>query len=212
MTTVRGWRGRQIPVTVQRSDDHDAPVAVVLPGAGYTPAHPLLHFCGAVLRSAGLTVYELWWGDTLTGWNDVSEPDLHAWLGADTLAAVDAAARYGRPAAVVTKSLGTLGLSAAAERRPELAEVPAIWLTPLLRRPVVVRALAAWRAPALAAIAERDPVPDGVEPRHLGDRVRSVLTTGTDHALETDDAVASVEVLRTVLVEVHTFVRHLDAR
>jgi hypothetical protein len=122
---------------VHRGDGDDAPVAVLLPGAGYTPAHPLLHFCGAVFRAAGLT--------------------------------------------------------------------------PLLRAPVVVRALASWRAPALAAIAERDPVPDGVDPLRLGDRVRGVLTTGTDHALETDDPVASVDVLRTVLVEVRSFVRHLDA-
>jgi pimeloyl-ACP methyl ester carboxylesterase len=136
---------------------------------------------------------------------------VHTWLGTDTLAVVEAAERYGRLAGFVTKSLGTLGLSAAAERRPELAGVPAVWLTPLLRRPVVVRALASWRAPALAAIAERDPVPDGVDPRRLGDRVRSVLTTGTDHALEMDDPVASVDVLRAVLVEVRSFVENLDA-
>jgi hypothetical protein len=209
MTTVRGWRGREIAVTVRHGGD-DA-VAVLLPGAGYTPAHPLLHFTGSLLQQAGWSVLELWWGDTLAGWDNAAEPDLFTWLGEDTLAAVEAAGQYGRVAGFVTKSLGTLGLSAAADRRPELAELPAIWLTPLLRRPAVVQALASWRAPALAVIAERDPVPEGVDLRRLGAHVRTVVTSGTDHALETDDPVGSVDVLRDVLVETHGFVGDLGS-
>ncbi|MEQ7010863.1 hypothetical protein ABN028_32245 [Actinopolymorpha sp. B17G11] len=44
-------------------------IAIILPGGGYTPAGPLLHFARAVLVRHGWTVQELWW-------------DTQAWPGA----------------------------------------------------------------------------------------------------------------------------------
>lgn len=50
------------PFTIPTRFDgaHDR-VAVVVPGVGYSPARPLLHFARGVLLQHGWTVQELWW-------------------------------------------------------------------------------------------------------------------------------------------------------
>lgn len=162
MMEIRGWRDRKIPVSV-RENETGAGSIIVVPGLGYTPAHPLLHFSAQLFHAAGFTVFELWWHDTLAGWRDVPHEGASQWLGSDVLAAVEAAGHYGPVAGFVTKSLGTIGLSAAATKRPELRERPAVWLTPILTNHQVVDALADWKAPSLAVIAAGDQVPVGVD-------------------------------------------------
>ncbi|HEY6737831.1 MAG TPA: hypothetical protein VI076_03205, partial [Actinopolymorphaceae bacterium] len=44
-----------------RHDGDPERVAIVLPGRGYTPAGPLLHYARAVLVHHGWTVQEIWW-------------------------------------------------------------------------------------------------------------------------------------------------------
>lgn len=208
MDTIGGCGGRDIPVAV-----HERPgsvgTVVILPGSGYTPAHPLLHFTGELFHGAGFTVFELWWGQTLEGLQDASETELAEWLGTDALAAADAAAGYGPLAGFVTKSLGTIALAAAATERSSLRDIPAVWLTPILQASVTRDALSDWQAPNLAVIAEQDPVPSGVNPERLGDFTESVLTEGTNHGLERDDPVESTRVLESVLIAIRDFVERI---
>lgn len=211
MDTIAGHHERAIPFAFHEAPGDDAGTVVLLPGGGYTPAHPLLHFSRAAFNSVGFSVFELWWGQTFSGWHEESEQQQARWLGADALAAVDAAAARGRLAGFVVKSLGTMGLAAAAEQRRELADLPTVWLTPILGRADVVNQLAAWRAPSVAVIAEQDVVPTGVDPEHLGEHVDSMCVPGTNHALEREDPVGSVQVLQSIVVHIRNFALGLRA-
>lgn len=212
METVTGHRGRAIPFAFHEPSGDPAGTIVVLPGGGYTPAHPVLHFSRSVFVWAGYSVLELWWGKTFEGWSEESEQQREHWLANDVLAATEVAAARGHLVGFVAKSLGTLGLAAAAAQQTTIAEVPAVWLTPILTRAEVVRQLAAWRAPSIAVIAEQDEIPAGIDPSDLGDLVDSMVVPRTNHVLEREDPMESVEALQSVLLRIRDFALDLDPR
>ncbi|MCK2217674.1 hypothetical protein MF672_028345 [Actinomadura sp. ATCC 31491] len=85
-----------------RAEGDPERVAVLLPGAGYVPARPLLHFARAVLVQHGWTVQEIWWEAPAT-----RDPDeLGGWVAGQARAALDAE-RDARRLLVVAKSLAT---------------------------------------------------------------------------------------------------------
>lgn len=52
---------RAFDVVEVRSGDPQR-VVTMLPGRGYTPQAPLLHFTSSLLVEHGWTVHEVWWG------------------------------------------------------------------------------------------------------------------------------------------------------
>ncbi|GGP56526.1 hypothetical protein [Streptomyces melanogenes] len=123
-------------------------VVVVIPGVGYSPARPLLHFARSVLLQHGWTVQELWW----------QIPDGFSEFTVDT-EAVDAEA--GACRLVVGKSLGSLACDIAADR-----DIPAAWLTPILTNDHVAAALRRATEPTLLVGGSADKLWDsgGVPP------------------------------------------------
>ncbi len=97
-------------------------VALIVPGSGYSPAHPLLEFGRQSLSQHGWTVQQLWW-DQPSGEHDVDARA--AWVCDQVRSALDAETDADR-LLVVAKSLGTLAAPVARERR-----LDAIWMTPL---------------------------------------------------------------------------------
>ncbi|MDP9443247.1 MAG: alpha/beta hydrolase [Actinomycetota bacterium] len=99
-------------------------VAIVLPGAGYSPAHPVLEIARLALLQQGWTVQQVWWEAPSDRFDDVDGTvgwvcrQAEASLAAET--AADALLLAG-------KSLGTLAAKVAASR-----QLPAVWFTPLL--------------------------------------------------------------------------------
>ncbi len=66
-------------------------VALIVPGAGYSPAHPLLEFCRQSLSQHGWTVQQLWW-DQPPGEHTVDERA--GWVGDQVRSALDADATH----------------------------------------------------------------------------------------------------------------------
>ncbi|MFE7590348.1 hypothetical protein ACFU6K_13180 [Kitasatospora sp. NPDC057512] len=64
-------------------------VALVIPGVGYTPARPLLHFARSVLLRRGWTVQELWW-QLPDEFREFEPEGRTAWVERQVAAAVDA--------------------------------------------------------------------------------------------------------------------------
>ncbi|MFG2985905.1 hypothetical protein ACGFYQ_32435 [Streptomyces sp. NPDC048258] len=90
-------------------------VALVVPGVGYSPARPLLHFARGVLLQLGWTVQELWWKVP----DDLSQftvDDRVAWVERQVAQAVDAEA--GACRLLVGKSLGSLACGNHRTRSP----------------------------------------------------------------------------------------------
>ncbi|MFE7483118.1 alpha/beta hydrolase [Streptomyces sp. NPDC057552] len=183
-----------------RSDGDPDRVALVVPGVGYSPARPLLHFACSVLRQHGWTVQELWWqvpGD----FPQIPVADRIAWVERQVTRAIDAEA--GACRLLVGKSLGSLACGIAADRN-----IPAAWLTPVLTLDHVARALQRAQAPTLLVGGTADQMWDARLAESLPHEALEVPSA--DHSLElADDAEGSVEVMRQVVSRLDRFIGSL---
>ncbi|MFJ2744865.1 alpha/beta hydrolase [Streptomyces sp. NPDC087440] len=171
-------------------------VALVVPGAGYTPARPLLHYARAVLLQHGWTVRELWW-QLPDGIRELTADEQVAWAEEQVARAVDA--EDGGCGLVVGKSLASLTTGLVADRG-----IPAVWLTPLLHLPLVSRNLARATAPTLLVGGTGD---GSWVPRAARELPHDILELPlADHGLEVPgDALASVRLLGEVVGELGRF-------
>lgn len=148
-----------------------APVALVLPGAGYTAQAPLLWWPAAALRESGYEVWGVDWHDDATA--GVGDP--HDFVDAHVARALEALPA--QPVVVLAKSLGTFAL-------PRFARtgVRAAWLTPILTDERVATALRGASSDHLTVGGGADPtwVPSTV----AGTQALSIEVPGADHVLE----------------------------
>jgi hypothetical protein len=170
--------------------------AILLPGAGYTSAHPLLHFTRAVLEVHGWTVVEASW-----------PADEAARRNADQMTSTIAAELIDsagfRQLLIVGKSIGSLAIPLAAERG-----LAGIWFTPLLRRATVADALERLPDPTLLIGSTGDETWDGDAARRSNHQVLEL--TDANHGLELGgDPLGSIDALRTVIAAVDRFVADL---
>ena len=179
-----------------RAESADAPVAVLLPGVGYTVQAPLLYWCATLLAERGWHVQAVDW--TV---DDVARAHPLPFVERAVAEAFDACPP-GPRRLIVAKSFGTYALPWA--RREGVAGV---WLTPLLGEQPVRRALRAATAADLAIGGDRDAFwqPDSV----AGTAARLIPVPGAGHALTLPgDWRASLELQAGILAEIE---RHLDA-
>ncbi|MCX4669207.1 alpha/beta hydrolase [Streptomyces sp. NBC_01381] len=176
-------------------------VAVIVPGVGYSPARPLLHFARGVLLQHGWTVQELWW-QIPDSFRQFTLDERIAWVERQVTEAVDA--EEGACRLVVGKSLGSLACGVAADRN-----LAAAWLTPLLTYDQVARSLRRAKAPTLLVGGSADALWDAQVAESLHHDVLDLPSA--DHALElAEDTVGSVDVLRQVVARLHRFIGSLD--
>jgi pimeloyl-ACP methyl ester carboxylesterase len=175
-------------------------VAVLLPGAFYLPAAPLLWFGREVLQAHGWSVVQVW--DQRTTGEDPQQ-----WVDNRLAAALDFIS--GDPKKVVlAKSVTSLAAASVAAMR-----VPAIWLTPLLQRPEVAAGLAAAAAPALLVGGSADDLWDAECAARLADHrlIEVVEVAGADHGLQfPGEPARSVAALQTWVTAIDGFVDHLE--
>lgn len=175
-------------------------VAVVVPGVGYSPARPLLHFARGVLLQHGWTVQELWW-QVPDDFSRFTVDDRIAWVERQVTQAIDTEA--GACRLLVGKSLGSLACGVAADR-----DIAAAWLTPVLTAGRVARALQRAKAPTLLIGGSADKLWDSRIAESLRHDVLEVPSA--DHALElADDAAGSVGVLQQAVLRLDRFIGSL---
>jgi hypothetical protein len=168
-------------------------VATVLPGRGYSPAAPLLHYVTMLLMERGWTVRQVWWDE-----GDKTSVEAAVARARRELDAVTAPVHL-----VVAKSLGTMALPDAAERG-----LPGVWLTPILNDPKIAAALRRLSVPALLVGGTADPLWDS-DVAHAGS-VEVLEVVGADHSLEFGGAVIpAIAALRLVMERMASFVDNL---
>lgn len=170
-------------------------VASLLPGRGYTPNAPLLHYTRRCLRDQGWTVREHWWsrGQAME-------------TGPAGREAIDVVEGAGEPLIhlVVGKSLGTLAAPVAVERG-----LPAIWFTPLLQEPIVRAAIDNTLEPTLLVGGSADETWDRAVA--VASRCQVHEVGGGDHSLEIPGSVhQSLRALDAVIRRVDDFIRGLE--
>lgn len=172
--------------------------AVVIPGRLHGASAPLLMYAGDVAARRGATVHRHSWSDPAP-LPDEPAGHVEGWVRAEVTPLLDT---VGGSPLLVGKSLGTYAASLAAER-----SLPAVWLTPLLGRPVVAAALDRADAPFLLVGGTADPLWDGAAARRLSPHVLEV--EGADHGMYVPGPlVDSVAVLGRVVAAIEDF---LDA-
>ena len=165
--------------------------AVLVPGRGYPPMAPLLFFTGLALLQHGWRVEHHWWDPPAYE----SDEQTITWVRSEVAGALPTSGRV----MVVGKSLGTWATPLAAER-----ELPAIWLTPILDDPALVRPIAANPAPQLLIGGSADELWDSAVARDLASRTCTVVEIpGADHIMQRPGDVvggvqAHVEVVRAI--------------
>jgi hypothetical protein len=173
--------------------------ALIVPGVGYTPARPLLHYSRAVLEQHGWTVRELWWEVPGT-FSRFSDAEHRAWVERQVVAVIEGEGC----GLLVGKSLGTLAAGIAADRA-----LPAVWLTPLLVSAPVLGALGRAKAPTLLVGGTADQLWDGAAARELSHELLEF--TDADHSLELPgDAVGSAALLQRYVTDLDRFVGGLS--
>lgn len=181
-------RGRRFPGEADRT-------VVVLPGAMYPPSAPLLWFAREVFAAHGWTVVEV--HDRRQGGDDPASWVLDRFRAAREFAASESVT-------VVAKSISSL---VAPEAVAE--EIPGVWLTPLLGRPVVAEALQQATVPTLVVGSVDDPTWDRAAAARLH-RADVLQVTGADHLLQVPgDVPRSLEILTQVADRIDRFVTRL---
>ncbi|HTJ68001.1 MAG TPA: hypothetical protein VL551_10760 [Actinospica sp.] len=151
-------------------------IAVLAPGANYPVSAPLLFYARLAVDRRGAETRPIIWRTP----QDVGEPtQLAAMVDAQVSEALG-----DDDALVVGKSLGTLAATLVAARG-----LPAIWLTPLLNVPEVVRAIESAARPPLLIGGAADRVWDGAVARRISPHVLEI--PGADHALHVPGPVSA---------------------
>jgi hypothetical protein len=165
--------------------------AVVLPGVRYFSQAPLLWYAREAAQARGWSVLEL-------SERAPADEEPFAWMRDRAGRALDAA--DAGTVAVIGKSLASAAAPLVAER-----DLPAVWLTPLLVRPEVVRALSAATVPTLLVGSTADPTwANGERPE--GDAIEVLEFEDLDHSLQDPgDPLASVDILRQVTERIGAF-------
>jgi protein tyrosine phosphatase (PTP) superfamily phosphohydrolase (DUF442 family) len=178
-------------------------VAVVVPGAGYSPSHPLLEFGRQSLVNHGWSVQQIWWEQP----EDLGDVDARAaWVCdqvRDTLATLEGAQRV----LLLGKSLGTLSAPVAAQYG-----LDAIWLTPLFGYEPGIAAIAgnaAAGAHQLLVGGLADPDWDPVRARAL-DAVVVDFEDVTHFFHVPGDVVRTAQVHVEVCTAIETFLHSLE--
>ncbi|MCP4305486.1 MAG: alpha/beta hydrolase [bacterium] len=171
-------------------------VGILLPGAGYLPAAPLLWFAREALLAQGWSVLQVW-----DRWDRSGEA--RQWVGDRFEAALEHVGNLS-DRLLITKSLTSFALPNAVE-----LGLPGIWLTPLLNQPEVRTALAASAAsaaPTLAIGGSADPTWDPEFATGLTN-VEVLEIEGADHGLQLPgDPLASIDALGLVTKTIGAFV------
>jgi pimeloyl-ACP methyl ester carboxylesterase len=201
---VRRAGGEPLRV-VLRGAQRPRRLALILPGARYTPAHPLLYHTSAALLAQGFSVAAAWWKESpgQAGMGGVEA--LRARLGHDVEEIIFTAGRDAEELLLVGKSLGTVAMAEVAARGAH-PDARGIWLTPLLGEPSVADAIGRAGPRALVVLGSADPAraETALElARSAGARV--VEIAGADHGLELADPIASIEALREAVEAVVEF-------
>ncbi len=180
-------------------------VALIVPGSGYSPAHPLLEFGRQSLNQHGWTVQQLWW-DQPSGAHGV---DARADWVCDQVRSALESETEATQLLVVAKSLGTLAAPVALERG-----LDAIWLTPLFGSAAASITAIGLNAQAGASQlligGGADPEWDPVQARALGCDVVDIADA-THFMHMPGDAVRSAQIQLEVTGAVDAFLQRLDA-
>ncbi len=190
-------------------------LGLVLPGLNYSCDMPLLYFATSLFIQLGCNVLQIR--------ADYARPDFQALpkleqaqrLGADATAALQACLAYKEEGTsyeqiyLLGKSIGTISMAFVLSAYADLPLKP-IWLTPLLRQPMLVEAALHWKGPALWIACSADHTFDASawEQVAQAQNQHQLLVDQANHRLEiSGDLMNTLRIQQEILEAIQEFVQ-----
>jgi predicted alpha/beta-hydrolase family hydrolase len=209
---ITGYAGKTVPNRFFRQGETArtlaAPIlAVLFPGLNYTCDMPLLFYPLKLLLARGAEALQVRADYTVPAYRSLPPEERATWLAADARAVVQTARLQGEYAhlVLVGKSIGTIALASLVSLEPQAVT---IWLTPLLRNPLITAAAEQNRAAALFVAGTADDLYDAVALQRIqaATQAEAELIEGGDHSLEIEgDFFASLRSLEQTMRAVDGF-------
>lgn len=182
-------------------------LAIILPGLSYSGDMPLLYYTRLLLLQRGADVLQLDTSYASPNFQKATRQEQAMWLGADATAAVkagraaqpDHAASMPQRLILAGKSIGTVALAyLVSSSEPDATTV---WLTPLLRQPLIVQAVLQCNGPTMCIAGTGDATFEAAALESIQAAGAEVMIIeGANHSLEIPgDIFQSLKNLNTVV-------------
>lgn len=139
---ISGYHGSTVHSQYKVADKPSGWLGILLPGLNYSMDMPLMFFTREMLLWRGVDVLNLNPAARSAEFQSASEGEQLSWLQADLQAGIQAglAQKNYRGLILAGKSIGTLALATIGASIEDKIETAWVWITPLLRRDVVMQA------------------------------------------------------------------------
>lgn len=186
-------------------------LAVMLPGLNYSCDSPLFFYTTSICMAHSIDVLQLWANYNTSAFQSLSEKDQLRWLVEDATALITAghAQRNYAHLILAGKSISTLTLGALFGDSDAYQGAFAIWLTPLMRYPVVVRGMSRARPKSLfiGGSADRSLNANLLGTQHRFSYRENIIIEGADHSLQIPgDLPRSLDAMKEIVAAVETFI------
>lgn len=212
MLELIGYDTQPVKNTFFRCESPASRLAVAFPGQGYTCAMPLLYYPTRLLIANGVDV--LWVEYNYTqkeAYTSASHEERLRWMGFDAQQAVAEAQKQSHyeETILLGKSLGSFPLAHLASRPGQSANAFFIWLTPLLRNPIVQAAAVESKPRSLVILGDADPHYDApsLDKMQQATGARVLLVPGANHSLEIPGNLpATLQAMQQTLDAIQSFI------
>ncbi len=206
---IYGYHQEPVPHTFFQQSNGSSHVGIVFAGQNITCQHPTLYYPTRELLLRG--------ADTLLvdyalrpAFSTFSGEQIRACIEADTIAAYQALfqERTYQQVTLIGKSLGTLAMGHLLLTVPQIPQVRAIWLTPLIKRLELRTQIQRVHPRSLFIIGTEDPHYDAGELRELEKVTRgeALVIEGADHLLEVPGGIIpSLHVMERIMQTIQSF-------
>ncbi|MFP7471135.1 alpha/beta hydrolase [Niallia taxi] len=205
MTNKEIFDSYSIPFRLIEQQETADNLVIILPGAGYTTQAPLLHFTTSMFYTKGFDVLHINYSFSKQELSYLSEKDFTIEIQRTIDKAIENK-KY-KNIFVVAKSIGTIALSYLLHNKM-LKDAKTIWLTPLLQRDDVFKAMVTNENKGLCIIGDKDScfIAERFGKLKNNRQLTFHLVEGGNHSLELDGLpIESVEILKGVLMEISNF-------
>jgi dienelactone hydrolase len=211
---ISGYAGKTVPNRFFRQEGARRTLGVLFPGMNYSCDMPLLFYPLKLLLARGVEVLQVRADYTVPEYKFLPSHERAAWLAADAQAVVQAARQQGKydKLVLVGKSIGTIALASLVSREPDAIT---IWLTPLLRNPLVTATAEKNRGAALFVAGTADDLYEAAALKRIQatTQAEAELIEGGDHSLEVEgDFSASLRALEQTMRAMAGFLDRQDVK
>ena len=158
-SSVIGFKGRKVPFTIHGKVENAKSLVIFLPGANYTVNSPIFHFLGELIFNQSLHILEVNFPYKDEFYDDFSQNDLYKAVVTDAKLVIDKVleAHSYEDYVFIGKSIGTIAMSSELKRNI-FKQSKGIWLTPLLNKSDVLKAVCETTNKGLCILGDKDKI------------------------------------------------------